>query len=69
MKCDKAQEFFSDYIESTLDRPMTVALESLSFIPVEIAELLTLGHIRMILRILNSFGRSTEKNLRPQSVI
>jgi hypothetical protein len=28
MKCDKAQEFFSDYIESTLDRPMTVALES-----------------------------------------
>ena len=28
MKCDKAQEFFSDYIESTLDRPMTVALET-----------------------------------------
>jgi hypothetical protein len=28
MKCDKAQEFFSDYIEDTLDRPMTVALES-----------------------------------------
>jgi hypothetical protein len=28
MKCDKAQEFFSDYIENTLDRPMTVALES-----------------------------------------
>ncbi len=28
MKCDKAQEFLSDYIESTLDRPMTVALES-----------------------------------------
>jgi len=28
MKCDKAQEFFSDYIETTLDRPMTVALES-----------------------------------------
>jgi hypothetical protein len=28
MKCDKAQEFFSDYIESTLDRPMTVALEA-----------------------------------------
>jgi hypothetical protein len=28
MKFDKAQEFFSDYIESTLDRPMTVALET-----------------------------------------
>ena len=28
MKCDKAQEFFSDYIENTLDRPMTVALEA-----------------------------------------
>jgi hypothetical protein len=28
MKCDKAQEFFSDYIETTLDRPMTVALEA-----------------------------------------
>jgi hypothetical protein len=28
MKCDKAQEFFSDYIENTLDRPMTVALET-----------------------------------------
>jgi hypothetical protein len=28
MKCDKAQEFFSDYIESALDRPMTVALET-----------------------------------------
>jgi hypothetical protein len=28
MKCDKAQEFFSDYIEETLDRPMVVALES-----------------------------------------
>src|SRR5205085_589087 len=28
MKCDKAQEFFSEYIENTLDRPMTVALES-----------------------------------------
>jgi hypothetical protein len=28
MKCEKAQEFFSDYIENTLDRPMTVALEA-----------------------------------------
>jgi hypothetical protein len=28
MKCDKAQEFFSDYIESTLDQPMVVALET-----------------------------------------
>jgi len=28
MKCDKAQEFFSDYLENTLDRPMTVALET-----------------------------------------
>lgn len=28
MKCDKAQEFFSDYIENTLDRPMVVALET-----------------------------------------
>ena len=28
MKCDKAQEFFSDYIDNTLDRPMTVALET-----------------------------------------
>jgi putative zinc finger protein len=28
MKCDKAQEFFSDYIESTLDEPMVVALET-----------------------------------------
>ncbi len=28
MKCDKAQEFFSDYIENALDRPMTVALET-----------------------------------------
>jgi hypothetical protein len=28
MKCDKAQEFFSDYIETTLDRPMVVALET-----------------------------------------
>ena len=28
MKCDKAQEFFSDYIENTLDRPMVVAVET-----------------------------------------
>jgi len=28
MKCDKAQEFFSDYIENTLDQPMTVALDT-----------------------------------------
>jgi hypothetical protein len=28
MKCDKAQEFFSEYIEDALDRPMVVALES-----------------------------------------
>jgi hypothetical protein len=28
MKCDKAQEFFSEYIEDVLDRPMTVALEA-----------------------------------------
>jgi hypothetical protein len=28
MHCDRAQEFFSDYLERTLDRPMTVALES-----------------------------------------
>src|SRR5215210_8438498 len=28
MKCDKAQEFFSDYIENTLDQPMSVALEA-----------------------------------------
>jgi hypothetical protein len=28
MKCDKAQEFFSDYIENTLDQPMTVAVET-----------------------------------------
>lgn len=28
MQCDRAQEFFSDYLERTLDRPMTVALES-----------------------------------------
>lgn len=28
MKCDKAQEFFSEYIENTLDQPMTVALET-----------------------------------------
>lgn len=27
MKCDRAQEFFSDYLERTLDRPMAVALE------------------------------------------
>src|SRR5438093_13407494 len=28
MKCDKAQEFFSDFIENTLDQPMTVGLET-----------------------------------------
>jgi len=28
MQCERAQEFFSDYLERTLDRPMTVALES-----------------------------------------
>ena len=28
MKCDKAQEFCSEYIEDTLVRPMTVALET-----------------------------------------
>jgi anti-sigma factor RsiW len=28
MHCDRAQEFFSDYLERTLDRPMTVALEA-----------------------------------------
>ena len=28
MKCDKAQEFFSDYIENALDQPMVVALET-----------------------------------------
>jgi len=28
MQCDRAQEFFSDYLERTLDRPMTVAIES-----------------------------------------
>jgi hypothetical protein len=28
MKCDKAQEFFSDYIENTLDQPMVVAVET-----------------------------------------
>jgi hypothetical protein len=28
MQCDRAQEFFSDYLEHTLDRPMTVAIES-----------------------------------------
>jgi hypothetical protein len=28
MKCDKAQEFFSDYIENTLDQPMVVAIET-----------------------------------------
>jgi hypothetical protein len=28
MQCDRAQEFFSDYLERTLDRPMTIALES-----------------------------------------
>lgn len=28
MQCDRAQEFFSDYLEKMLDRPMTVALES-----------------------------------------
>lgn len=28
MHCDRAQEFFSDYLEQTLDRPMTVAFES-----------------------------------------
>src|SRR5687767_11572909 len=28
MQCDRAQEFFSDYLERTLDRPMTVALEA-----------------------------------------
>ena len=28
MKCDRAQEFFSDYLERTLDRPMAAALES-----------------------------------------
>lgn len=27
MHCDRAQEFFSDYLERTLDRPMTAALE------------------------------------------
>lgn len=28
MQCERAQEFFSDYLERTLDRPMAVALES-----------------------------------------
>jgi hypothetical protein len=28
MQCDRAEEFFSDYLERTLDRPMTVAIES-----------------------------------------
>jgi len=28
MQCERAEEFFSDYLERTLDRPMTVALES-----------------------------------------
>ncbi|MCC2671636.1 MAG: putative zinc-finger [Armatimonadetes bacterium] len=28
MQCDRAQEFLSDYLERTLDRPMTVAIES-----------------------------------------
>ena len=28
MQCERAQEFFSDYLERTLDRPMTVSLES-----------------------------------------
>lgn len=28
MQCDRAQEFFSDYLEHTLDRPMVVAIES-----------------------------------------
>jgi predicted anti-sigma-YlaC factor YlaD len=28
MQCDRAEEFFSDYMERTLDRPMTVALEA-----------------------------------------
>lgn len=28
MHCERAQEFFSDYLERTLDRPMTVALEA-----------------------------------------
>jgi hypothetical protein len=28
MQCDRAEEFFSDYLERTLDRPMTVALEA-----------------------------------------
>lgn len=28
MHCDRAQEFFSDYLERTLDRPMTMALEA-----------------------------------------
>lgn len=28
MQCDRAAEFFSDYLERTLDRPMTVALEA-----------------------------------------
>lgn len=28
MHCDRAEEFFSDYLERTLDRPMTVALEA-----------------------------------------
>jgi hypothetical protein len=28
MQCDRAQEFFSDYLEGTLDRPMAVALQA-----------------------------------------
>lgn len=28
MQCDRAQEFFSDYLERVLDRPMTAALEA-----------------------------------------
>ncbi len=28
MQCERAQEYFSDYLERTLDRPMTVALEA-----------------------------------------
>ncbi len=28
MHCERAQEFFSDYLERTLDRPMTVALDA-----------------------------------------
>src|SRR5579872_2686555 len=45
MHCDRAQEFFSDYLERTLDRPMTVALE---------AHLAGCGHCREDIEALQS---------------